>query len=142
MLPWRSLTWVWSHRDRCVQACSLGGCSLVLAPKEVSGSGLLRQRSLVRAWSCGYPWLRPAPMKVTGLGLLLRRLLASACSWGSLWLGPGPTKVTVQACSLRGLSLVPALGEVAAYSILNLKEASCCAISLLSCGISDTKGQL
>lgn len=55
---------------------ALGGCSLVLAPKEVSGSGLLWQRLLVRAWSCGYPWLWPGPMKVTGLGLLLWKSLA------------------------------------------------------------------
>lgn len=98
---------------------ALGDCSLVLAPKEVSGSGLLWQRSLVSAWSCGGRYPGPAPVEVFGLYLV-------------------PTKVTVQACSLRSLSLVPVLGEVAAYSILNLKEASCGAISLLSCGNCDT----
>lgn len=129
-----------------VQSCFLGGCSLVLAAEEVSGSGLLWQRSLARAWSCGCPCLGPAPMKVTGLGLLLWRQIPWACSCGSHWPGPDPAEVLAWAWSHKGCcsGLLPqtAPGEVAPYSILNLKKAGYGAISLLSCGISNTKGQL
>lgn len=35
------------------QACILGAFSLVAAPSEVAGSGLLQQMSMSQAWSCG-----------------------------------------------------------------------------------------
>lgn len=63
------------------------------------GSGLLLRRSLF-------------------LGLLLWRSQAWACSCGGCLLGSHPTESLVQACSLRGYSLVPASPEVTGSGLL------------------------
>lgn len=99
LLPYRSLVWSWF-------LSLLGPCSVDAAdsayPEEVTGSGLLTQRSL--AWACSGegPWLRPATTDIPGSGLVPLRLLAWAWSCGSFWLCSVPRRLLTRAQSCRG----------------------------------------
>ena len=80
-VPQRSLGQTYSLRDPRLMpgsleiplAYSLSSCSLVPAPMEFAGSGLLQQRSLTQTCFCRCPWSGPTPTEVSGSCLLPQR---------------------------------------------------------------------
>lgn len=81
--------------DSSLDSAEVSDSGLILPSPLVAPLNLLLWRSLPQACFGGDHWLRPVPVDVSGLGLLPQKSLTHAWSCRCFWLRPASSVVTL-----------------------------------------------